>query len=96
MTERVEIGVSYTGWPVRARGDYAFGLDVLSEDLVADCLSWVRWFNRAFSPEDGWVSAQTERSHFARGRELRDRLQRELGAAYVVELTGMYPGTVGW
>jgi hypothetical protein len=92
MRTRVDVGVPYTGWPVRCDGDYEFGLDgLLSEALVKDLLEWARSFNREFSETGGWRTYEAEYNHYEKGRQLRDLVQKELGDAYDVVLTSIYP-----
>lgn len=85
----VELGVPYTGWPVRSEGDYAFGLDRLSADLIASIEAWAREFNHLFDHEHGWRSREDEQRHRKTGEQLAQRLQKELGAGWTVKLTGL-------
>lgn len=87
----VELGVPYTGWPVRAGSDYEFGIDLVSLQLRERLESWARDFNAHFS-EDGWDSSMAQRVHAAEGVELKRLLQSELGSRYVVELNPMGSG----
>lgn len=87
----VELGVPYTGWPVRAGGDYEFGLEDqrIGRDLRDRILDWARTFNRHFDEEHGWVSPAAAAAHRHIGRRLRDELQEALGDQYDVRITGM-------
>lgn len=83
----VELGVPYTGWPVRAGLDYEFGLGLVSDELREEILVWAQSFNLHHDEERGWASTSDALAHELRGRVLRDRLQAELGDGYQVRLT---------
>lgn len=85
----VELGVPYTGWPVRAGGDYSFGLDTLSDQLIEDIESWAKEFNREFSETTGWPSDSARDRHHLRGNALAARVQAELGDKYDVRMTAL-------
>lgn len=82
---RVELGVPYTGWPVRSGNDYEFALATVSTSLREDVLAWARAFSSRID-DSGWISAEAHAAHEREGRVLRQRLQRELGPAYRVVL----------
>lgn len=82
----VELGVPYTGWPVRSGADYEFGLDRLSSELIAEIEAWAREFNAQFDDERGWTSPVAELMHLREGRELVDKLRGELGDGFSVKL----------
>jgi len=82
----VELGVPYTGWPVRLGNDYDFAIDIVSEDLREEILDWARDFNLQFDEVDGWMSAEAAAAHKRRGQELKEKLQGQLGSGYSVTL----------
>ncbi|MDR6867429.1 hypothetical protein J2Y69_002032 [Microbacterium resistens] len=90
----VELGIPYTGWPVRAGGDYEFGLDRLDSVLVEEILAWAREFNREFDEEFGWSSPDVREAHLLEGERLRRRVQEALGDAYTVMLDPLGSGRI--
>ena len=81
----VELGVPFTGWPVRCGIDYEFAMEVVSDSLRDDLLEWARLFNRNVD-DSGWSSDEARSMHERQGLVLRDRLQAELGDGYRVTL----------
>ncbi|TFV82456.1 hypothetical protein E4V99_16305 [Microbacterium sp. dk485] len=93
MTIRsVELGIPYTGWPVRSDGDYEFGLTFLDPALVEQIMEWAKEFNREFDDETGWRSEKARTEHLAEGRRLQAALQHEVGNTFRVELDPLGSG----
>ncbi|GAA3204394.1 hypothetical protein [Microbacterium terregens] len=90
----VELGIPYTGWPVRSDGNYEFGLTFLSSQLIDRISEWARGFSRGFNEEAGWSSEALREEHLAEGLRLRDVLQEALGESYRVELNDLGSGRV--
>ncbi|MGW9112136.1 hypothetical protein [Microbacterium sp. NPDC055683] len=83
----VELGIPYTGWPMRVGTDYEFGTGIVSPDLARDLEEWARKFNVEFDEEKGWSSPALQAAHARSGQELRERVQQELGPNYCVVLS---------
>jgi len=82
----VELGIPYTGWPIRSHHDYAFGQDLLSLDLRRRIEDWAKFFNMHFDDEEGWDSSANLRVYSSTGGQLQRAVQAELGAGFLVEL----------
>lgn len=89
MGMKVELGIPYTGWPVRAGNRYDFGLDLFSDRLIEDLEEWARHFNRFFDDENGWRSKEAKVSHRRQGELLAARIADELGEGYDVVLVSL-------
>lgn len=90
----VELGIPFTGWPLRLGMDYEFGLDILDADLVDRIIHWARDFNREFDEETGWSSEEARERHRAEGAALREKVQQQLGPQYEVSLNPLGSGLV--
>jgi len=58
----------------------------LSPELRADLEAWAKTFNDHYDWESGWDDHSLIEDHGAAAKDLRDRLERELGPAYQVQL----------
>jgi len=85
----VEVGVPYTGWPVRRGIDYAFGSDFFSDQLIKDLEIWARDFNRLFNEIAGWPSEELRKRHHEQGEALAERVRAELGPGYDVQMVAL-------
>lgn len=92
--EVVELGIPYTGWPVRWNGNYEFGLSFLSSELIEQISEWAGNFNRSFDEEVGWSSEALRQEHLAEGLRLQGMLQTAVGESYRVELNDLGSGRV--
>jgi len=90
----VELGVPYTGWPLRAGPDYEFGQQTLSPALKEALVGWAAEFNREFDDETGWSSDETRRTHQETGERLRDEIQDLLGDSFAVTLNPLGAGSL--
>lgn len=85
----VDVGVPYTGWPVRKGTDYAFGSDFFSDQLIKDLEAWARSFNHLFDETTGWPSNDLRKRHHEQGEVLAERVRDELGPGYEVQMVAM-------
>lgn len=90
VLSEVELGIPFTGWPVRSGTDYEFALEVVSVSLRDDLLSWAQVFNENVD-DLGWRSEVMRAQHREEGERLRARLQAELGHEYLVTLSPIFP-----
>lgn len=83
----VEVGIPYSGWPVRHDTDYEFGMHSpkLSTDLTEQLLEWARFFNLNYDEELGWSSKAAKQRYVTVGEALVERIRGELGPGYVVK-----------
>ncbi|QPZ37588.1 hypothetical protein [Paramicrobacterium chengjingii] len=83
----VEVGIPYTGWPVRKDSDYEFGLTThkLSNELVRQLLEWARFFNYTYDDENGWPSEEAKNYYVSTGEALTKRVRQELGPDFTVQ-----------
>ncbi|CAN5453030.1 hypothetical protein BH10ACT5_BH10ACT5_09830 [soil metagenome] len=91
-TRSVELGIPYTGWPLRSDGDYEFGLTFLDPALIEQIMEWAKEFNREFDDETGWQSETVRARHLAEGRRLQGAIQDEVGNAFRVQLDPLGSG----
>jgi len=89
----VELGIPYTGWPLRQGTDYAFGQDRLDSELADRLVRWAKDFNFNFDEEKGWSSPEAREQHAVEGLALRDEVQAQLGPKYRVYLNRLGSGT---
>ncbi len=88
----VELGVPYSGWPMRLGDDYEFGLNLLEPQLVARIQDWARDFSFNFDEESGWSSDDARAAHAAEGIKLQSLVAERLGPNYHIELNGLASG----
>lgn len=88
----VELGIPYSGWPLRLGGDYAFGTDLVGSEIAAKLEAWARHFNAHFDAETGWDSPGSRAAHLREGVELRRTLEEQLGPDYRVVLDPLGSG----
>ncbi|MCD1269308.1 hypothetical protein B5M43_010740 [Microbacterium sp. MEC084] len=82
----VDLGVPYSGWPLRLGGDYQFGIGQLDPKLVRELQDWAAEFNANFDEEFGWSSPSQREEHARIGFELLQKVQDQLGSDYDVVL----------
>lgn len=62
----------------------------ISAELKGDLAEWARFFDQTLNRDDpansGFASTEAENAFKMQGRTLGERLQTELGAAYVVKV----------
>lgn len=88
----VELGIPYTGWPLRLNDDYEFGLDIVSSALRDQLVSWAADFNEHFDEGAGWSSEGARLAHAKAGEDLRSLLQSDLGPNFRVVLNELGSG----
>lgn len=88
----VELGVPYSGWPLRLADDYEFGLDTLGPELAKRLQDWAKDFNANFDEEVGWSSEEARAAHAAEGLKLKKLVAERLGPSYRVELNSLASG----
>jgi hypothetical protein len=88
----VELGVPFTGWPLRGGSDYEFGLRDLPSAVVEDLRRWAAEFNREFGEAEGWSSEASRHTHRVEGERLRTVVQELLGNSYNVVLNPLGSG----
>lgn len=88
----VELGVPYSGWPMRLGADYGFGIDVVSRDLARRLEDWAKEFNACFDEELGWTTPARQAAHAGLGLQLQRLVQEELGPQYRVVLNPLGSG----
>lgn len=90
---KVELGLPYTGWSVRAGNDYAFARDLVSAALEQRITAWAWEFSTNFDEEAGWRSEELRLAHLSEGLLLQRGLQDVLGAEYEVVLDPLGSGS---